>query len=64
MMASLDEDSDVAGATVPHQPWPRIAQLPERLAAARFAPEAFRKEIQDANTLACVARLYAHGLMP
>ena len=47
-MASLDEDIE-AQTTVIHQPWLRLAQLPERLAAAGFAPEAFRKELQEAN---------------
>ena len=48
-MASIDEDLEEAGTTVAHQPWQRLANLPERLKAAGYAPEAFRKEIQEAN---------------
>ena len=48
-MASLDEDIEAPQTKVAHQPWPRLTQLPERLAAAGFAPEAFRKELQEAN---------------
>src|SRR5688572_17309629 len=48
-MASLDEDIDASETTVLDQPWPRLANLGDRLAAAKHAPDAFRKEIQDAN---------------
>src|SRR3954467_8487247 len=49
-MASLDEDLDTAETTVHRSsPWLRLAQLPERLAAAGFAPEAFRTELREAH---------------
>ena len=49
-MASLDEDIEAAESTGPRSaPWLRLAQLPERLAAAGFAPDAFRTELRDAH---------------
>ena len=48
-MASLDEDIDASDTTVLRKaPWLRLGNLPERLADAKFAPEAFRKELQEA----------------
>ena len=48
-MASLDEDIEAAESTAPRgAPWLRLAQLPERLAAASYAPDAFRTELRDA----------------
>jgi len=49
-MASPDEDIEVSETTVAHQPWLRLALLGERLQAANYAPDAFRKELQEANT--------------
>ena len=44
-MASLDEDIEAADTSVTRGvPWLRLAQLPERLAAASHAPDAFRTE--------------------
>ena len=49
-MASLDEDIEAGETTVIRgSPWLRLAQLPERLAAAEFAPDAFRTELRDAH---------------
>src|SRR6185295_2800169 len=49
-MASLDEDIEASETTVLRSaPWLRLANLPERLAAANFAPEAFRTELRDAH---------------
>src|SRR6186713_49254 len=49
-MASLDEDIEAADTTATRgTPWLRLAQLPERLAAANHAPEAFRVELRDAH---------------
>jgi [protein-PII] uridylyltransferase len=49
-MASLDEDIEAAESTVVRgAPWLRLAHLPERLAAASFAPDAFRTELRDAH---------------
>src|SRR3954467_10542277 len=49
-MASLDEDIETAETTVIRPPpWPRLANLSERLAAARHAPEAFRAELTEAH---------------
>src|SRR5688572_4776743 len=49
-MASLDEDIEAADNVAGRgAPWLRLAQLPERLAAAGFAPEAFRTELKEAN---------------
>src|SRR5690348_4687074 len=49
-MASLDEDIETAETTVVRStPWPRLANLAERLAAAAFAPEAFRTELREAH---------------
>src|SRR6187402_1921362 len=49
-MASLDEDIEASDTTVlRNAPWLRLAHLPERLAAAGYAPEAFRKELQEAH---------------
>src|SRR5262247_3250734 len=49
-MASIDEDIEAVETTVIRAaPWPRLANVHERLAEAQFAPEAFRKELQEAN---------------
>src|SRR5690242_7761374 len=49
-MASIDEDIEATDTTVLRAtPWLRLAQLPERLAAAEHAPEAFRKELKEAT---------------
>src|SRR3954469_16723557 len=49
-MASLDEDIEATETTVLRTaPWLRLAQLPERLAAASFVPDAFRTELRDAH---------------
>ena len=48
-MASLDEELDAADTASRGTPWPRLAQLPERLAAASYAPDAFRTELKDAH---------------
>src|SRR5689334_11318228 len=49
-MASLDEELEPHETTVLRDaPWLRLAQLPERLAAAGHAPDAFRVEIRDAH---------------
>src|SRR5262245_34932129 len=49
-MASLDEDIEAADTTLTRgTPWLRLAQLPERLAAANFAPDAFRTELREAH---------------
>src|SRR6188508_265783 len=48
-MASLDEELDAADTASRGTPWPRLAQLPERLAAAAHAPEAFRVELKEAH---------------
>ncbi len=49
-MASLDEDMEAAETTVIRAaPWPRLANLAERLAAAGHAPLAFRTELQEAH---------------
>src|SRR6186713_3548765 len=49
-MASLDEELEANETTVIRTaPWLRLAQLPERLAAANHAPEAFRVELRDAH---------------
>src|SRR5688572_26919380 len=48
-MASLDEDIEATETTVTRHPWLRLAHLPERLAAAKYAPDAFRKELQEAH---------------
>jgi [protein-PII] uridylyltransferase len=49
-VASLDEDIEAAESTaVRGTPWPRLALLPERLAAAAHAPEAFRVELREAH---------------
>src|SRR3954449_12254297 len=51
-MASLDEDIEAGETTLTGaraNSWVRIAQLPERLAAAHHAPEAFRSELRAAN---------------
>src|SRR5262245_33711735 len=49
-MASLDEDIEATETTVIRDaPWLRLAQLPERLAAADYAPEAFRTELAEAH---------------
>src|SRR3569832_2929199 len=49
-MASLDEDIEAAEtAAVRTTPWPRLANIAERLAAAAHGPEAFRTELQQAH---------------
>src|SRR6186713_2706706 len=49
-MASVDEELEANESTVlRNSPWLRLAQLPERLAAAGHAPEAFRTELQEAH---------------
>src|SRR6185295_9799442 len=49
-MASLDEELEANETTVIRtSPWLRLAQLPERLAAAGHAPDAFRTELQEAH---------------
>src|ERR1044072_1307201 len=49
-MASVDEDIEAGETTVLRgTPWLRLAQLPERLAGAGHAPEAFRTELRDAH---------------
>src|SRR5262245_19246404 len=49
-MASIDEDIEAAETTVIRSsPWPRLANLPERLAEARYAPDAFRIELKEAH---------------
>src|SRR3954471_3191608 len=50
-MASLEEDVEHGETTVLRSaPWPRLAHLRERLAAASCAPDAFRQELKEANT--------------
>src|SRR5262245_63206022 len=49
-MASIDEELEPHETTIiRNAPWLRLAQVPERLAAAGHAPEAFRAELQEAN---------------
>src|SRR5678815_576175 len=49
-MASLDEELEPHETTVLRDtPWLRLAQLPERLAAAGHAPDAFRIELKQAH---------------
>jgi [protein-PII] uridylyltransferase len=49
-MASIDEDIEAGEATASRtNPWPRLANLPERLAEAKYAPEAFRIELKEAH---------------
>src|SRR5512134_2833790 len=49
-MASLDEDNEATETTVLRTaPWLRLAQLPERLKAANYAPDAFRTELKEAH---------------
>src|SRR5882672_4244874 len=49
-MASIDEDIEATETTVLRSvPWMRLAHLPERLAAAHYAPDAFRTELKDAH---------------
>src|SRR5688572_16860794 len=49
-MAPLDEDLEASETTVLRKaPWLRLANLDDRLLAAKYAPEAFRKELQEAN---------------
>src|SRR5499427_6742953 len=49
-MASLDEDIEATDTVVGRStPWLRLAQLPERLAAASYAPDAFRTELKEAH---------------
>jgi [protein-PII] uridylyltransferase len=50
-MASLEEDIEATETTVLRSaPWLRLAQLPERLAAANYSPDAFRNELKEANS--------------
>src|SRR5262245_21455671 len=50
LMASIDEDIEAADTTaIRANPWPRLANLPERLAEASFAPDAFRMELKEAH---------------
>jgi UTP:GlnB (protein PII) uridylyltransferase len=49
-MPTFDEELQAQEATPPRrEPWPRLAALPGRLAAAGFAPDAFRRELAEAN---------------
>src|SRR5499427_10327568 len=49
-MASIDEDIESGESTVIRgSPWPRLAQLPERLAATNYSPDAFRTELREAH---------------
>src|SRR5688572_14090862 len=49
-MSVPDEDIEASDTTVLRSaPWLRLALLPERLAAAKFAPDAFRTELREAN---------------
>ncbi len=49
-MASVDEDIEASETTVLRSaPWLRLAHLPERLAAANYAPDAFRTELKEAH---------------
>jgi [protein-PII] uridylyltransferase len=49
-MSTVDEDIQAAEEPAPKSvPWLRLAQLGERLAAAQHSPDAFRKELQEAN---------------
>jgi len=49
-MASLDEDIEAAQTTlIRATPWPRLANLAERLTGANHAPEAFRTELKEAH---------------
>src|SRR5262245_52685213 len=49
-MASLDEELEANETTVLRSaPWLRLALLPDRLAAASYSPDAFRKELQEAH---------------
>ena len=47
-MASIDEDIE-SGTVERGSPWLRLAQLPERLAASSYAPDAFRTELREAH---------------
>ena len=49
-MIPLDEDLQALESTAPPtEPWPRVAGIPDRLAAARHSPDAFRQELSEAN---------------
>src|SRR6187402_1505044 len=49
-MSTVDEDIQAAEEPAPKSlPWLRLAQLGERLQAANHSPDAFRKELQEAN---------------
>ncbi|HYJ42472.1 MAG TPA: nucleotidyltransferase domain-containing protein, partial [Steroidobacteraceae bacterium] len=49
-MESLEEDIEATETTaLRNAPWLRLAHLPERLAEAAFAPDAFRTELRQAN---------------
>ena len=49
-MASLEEGIEETESTVLRStPWMRLANLPERLAEAKFAPDAFRHELKEAH---------------
>ena len=60
LMASLDEDIEATETTVLRAaPWLRLAHLAERLAAAKYAPDAFRTELKEAH--AELVERYAGG---
>src|SRR5690349_5801187 len=49
-MSTVDEEIQAAEQPAPKSvPWLRLAQLGERLTAATHSPDAFRKELQEAN---------------
>src|SRR6187549_2356476 len=49
-MSTVDEEIQAAEEPTPKSvPWLRLAQLGERLTAANHSPDAFRKELQEAN---------------
>jgi [protein-PII] uridylyltransferase len=50
MPSAFDEDIESTDTTVLRKaPWLRLAHLPERLAAASYAADAFRTELRDAH---------------
>src|SRR6187402_2146697 len=49
-MSTVDEEIQAAAEPTPKSvPWLRLAQLGERLTAENHSPDAFRKELQEAN---------------
>src|SRR5690349_9449853 len=49
-MSTVDEEIQAAEEPAPKSvPWLRLAQLGDRLKAENHSPEAFRKELQEAN---------------